>query len=123
MSPGLSCPLRASLRCVLTHARALRAAAIVRLFWRGLTPFGFTYRATCSLTGEVDTKMQDALMKKARRCRAAPRIPPRAWPLTARSPPVQVYKAVRGYEREAVPLLIVALLLHLPYFITLRYVG
>lgn len=35
----------------------------------------------------------------------------------------QVFEAVRGYEREAVPLLVAAMLLHLPYVLVLRYVG
>jgi len=79
-------------------SRSLVMMAIIRLAWRSLTPKGFEFKATCNKQGEIDPEFSRKLSKA-------------------------VDDAVKSYERGALVMLILAVLIHIPYIVLLNQFG
>lgn len=73
-------------------------AGVVRLFWRGLTPFGFTYVANVMHSGWLDPKHAQVLAKEVLPLVASR---PAAAACADDACSAQVYENIRQYERQA----------------------
>jgi hypothetical protein len=82
----------------LNLSRMLFMAAIVRLGWRSLTPRGFEFVSNCTRIGETSKTISAQLV-------------------------VQLNKAIANYERFAIFLFGLAILVHIPYVIVLSTIN
>jgi len=78
----------------LNLSRMLFMAAVVRLGWRSLTPMGFEFVSNCTRVGETSKTINQHLV-------------------------TQLNKAIANYERFAIFLFGLALLIHVPYIVVL----
>jgi len=82
----------------LNLSRMLFMAAIVRLGWRSLTPRGFEFVSNCTRVGETSKTISAQLV-------------------------VQLNKAIASYERFAIFLFGMAILVHVPYIVVLSTIN
>jgi hypothetical protein len=82
----------------LNLSRMLFMAAIVRLGWRSLTPRGFEFVSNCTRIGETSKTINSQLV-------------------------VQLNKAIANYERFAIFLFGLAILVHIPYVVVLSTIN
>jgi len=82
----------------LNISRMLFMAAVVRLGWRSLTPRGFEFLSNCTRIGETSKTINAQLV-------------------------VQLNKAIASYERFAIFLFGMALLVHIPYIVVLSVIN
>jgi len=82
----------------LNLSRMLFMAAIVRLGWRSLTPRGFEFVSNCTRVGETSKTINQQLV-------------------------VQLNKAIASYERFAIFLFGLAILVHVPYIVILSTIN
>jgi hypothetical protein len=82
----------------LNLSRMLFMAAIVRLGWRSLTPRGFEFVSNCTRIGETSKTINQQLV-------------------------VQLNKAIANYERFAIFLFGMAILVHIPYIVVLKTIN
>jgi len=82
----------------LNISRLLFVAAVVRLGWRSLTPRGFEFVSNCTRVGETSKTINSQLV-------------------------VQLNKAIANYERFAIFLFGLAVLVHVPYIVVLATIN
>jgi len=78
-------------------SRVLLMTAVIRLSWRQLTSKGFEFQGTCTKLGDC-SGLEERLK-------------------------VAVQKAIKSYERGALVMLVLAVLIHLPYILVLHQYG
>jgi len=83
--------------CINT-SRALVMMAVVRLCWRSLTAGGFEYIGNCTRSGSVDAQAGERLKE-------------------------ELEKDIKRFERGAILLLILAIVVHIPYIVILDKYG
>jgi len=82
----------------LNISRVLFMSGIVRLGWRSLTPRGFEFISNCTRVGETSKTINAQLV-------------------------VQLNKAIASYERFAIFLFGMAVLIHIPYIVVLATIN